>query len=87
MPPQKYCPSAIIKSSHYYGTEISRPIPDYKLIEGDLFQQVDSAIDYVMFKLSRNVGGRDRGVNAEVNVEIPNEVIAELMYPSGELHL
>jgi ATP-dependent DNA helicase RecG len=77
--PQKYCPSAIIKCSHYYGTEITRPIPDQKIFEGDLFQQVDSAIDFVMYKLNRSVGGRNKGASAEVKEEVPNEVIAEII--------
>ena len=77
--PQKYCPAAIIKCSHYYGTEITRPIPDQKMFEGDLFQQVDSAVDFVMSKLYRTVGGRNQGATAEVKEEIPNEVIAEII--------
>ena len=77
--PQKYCPAAIIKCSHYYGTEVTRPIPDQKIFEGDLFQQVDSAVDFVMSKLNRTVGGRNQGATAEVKVEVPNEVIAEII--------
>jgi len=77
--PQKYCPAAVIKCSHYYGTEITRPIPDQKMFEGDLFQQVDSAVDFVMSKLNGIVGGRNQGAIAEVKEEIPNEVIAEII--------
>jgi predicted HTH transcriptional regulator len=77
--PQKYCPSAVIKCSHYYGTELSRPIPDQKMFEGDLFQQVDSALDFVMSKLYRTVGGRKTSATAEVKEEIPNEVVAEII--------
>jgi len=77
--PQKYCPAAIIKCSHYYGTEVTRPIPDQKIFEGDLFQQVDSAVDFVMSKLNRTVGRRNQGATAEVKEEVPNEVIAEII--------
>ena len=77
--PQKYCPAAIIKCSHYYGTEVTRPIPDQKIFEGDLFQQVESAVDFVMSKLNRTVGGRNQGATAEVKEEVPNEVIAEII--------
>lgn len=77
--PQKYCPSANIKCSYYYGVEVTRPIPDQKILEGDLFQQVDSAIDFVMSKLNRTVGGRFEGATAEVQEEIPNEVVAEII--------
>jgi len=77
--PQKYCPAAIIKCSHYYGTEVTRPIPDQKIFEGDLFQQVDYAVNFVMSKLNRTVGGRNQGATAEVIEEVPNEVIAEII--------
>lgn len=77
--PQKYCPAAIIKCSHYYGTEVTRPIPDQKIFEGDLFQQVESAVDFVMSKLNRSVGRRNQGATAEVKEEVPNEVIAEII--------
>lgn len=76
---QKYCPAAIIKCSHYYGTEVTRPIPNQKMFEGDLFQQVDSAVDFVMSKLNRTIGGRNQGATAEVKEEVPNEVIAEII--------
>jgi len=77
--PQKYCPAAIIKCSHYYGTEVTRPIPNQKMFEGDLFHQVDSAVDFVMSKLNRTVGGRNQGATAEVKEEVPNGVIAEII--------
>ena len=77
--PQNYCPAAIIKCSHYYGTEVTRPIPDQKIFESDLFQQVDSAVDFVMSKLNRTVGRRNQGATAEVKEEVPNEVIAEII--------
>jgi len=77
--PQKYCPAAIIKCSHYYGIEVTRPIPNQRIFEGDLFQQVDSTVDFVMSKLSRTVGGRNKGAIAEVKEEVPNEVIAEII--------
>lgn len=77
--PQKYCPASVIKCSHYYGTEVTRPIPNQKLFKGDLFQQVDSAVDFVMSKLDRTIGSRSLGATAEVKEEIPNEVIAEII--------
>lgn len=77
--PQKYCPAALIKCSHYYGTKVTRPIPNQKMFDGDLFQQVDSAIDFVLSKLNRTVGGRNQGATAEIIEEIPNEVIAEII--------
>lgn len=77
--PQRFCPSVVVKCSHYYGTEVARPIPIHQVFGGTLFQQVDEAVDFVLSKLSRSVGGRQKGPVAEVRMEIPNEAITEII--------
>ena len=77
--PQKYCPNAVIKCSYYYGTEVTRPIPDQKIFGGDLFQQVDSAVVFVMSKLNKTIGSRNQGATAMIKDEIPNEVVVEII--------
>ena len=77
--PQQFCPSAVVKCEHYYGTEVVRPIPSHQIFGGTLFQQVDDAVDFVLSKLSRSVGGRMEGPAAEVWPEIPNEAITEII--------
>ncbi len=77
--PQRYCPASVIKCSHYYGTEMTRPVPDQKIFGGDLFQQADLAVDFVMSKLYRTVGSRNQGATAGIKEEIPNEVVAEII--------
>ena len=77
--PQRFCPRAIVKCSHYYGTQVSRPIPSHQVFGGNLFQQVDKAVDFVLSNLNRSVGGRQEGAVAKVLMEIPNEAIAEII--------
>ncbi len=77
--PQRFCPSAVVKCSHYYGTEVARPIPSHQVFGGTLFQQVDEAVDFVLSKLNRSVGGRQEGPAAEVRMEIPNDAITEII--------
>ena len=77
--PQRFCPSAVVKCSHYYGTEVARPIPNHQVFGGTLFQQVDEAVNFVLSKLNRSVGGRQEGPVAEVRMEIPNEAITEII--------
>ncbi len=77
--PQRFCPNAVIKCSHYYGIEKIRPIPSYQVFEGTLFQQIDAAIDFVMSKLDRSIGSRQDGPMADVRMEIPKEVITEII--------
>ncbi len=77
--PQRFCPSAMVKCSHYYGTEVTRPIPNHQVFGGTLFKQVDEAVDFVLSKLNRSVGARREGPVAEVRMEIPNEAITEII--------
>lgn len=75
--PQKFLPVAEIKCAHHHGTTVQKPIPDYKVFQGDLFEQVDNAVDFVMSKLARSVGTRSESAEAPVSYSIPREVIAE----------
>ena len=75
--PQKYLPGAEIKCAHHHGIRVQKPIPDYKVFGGDLFAQVDAAVDFVMSKLASSVGTRDESPDAPVEYEIPRAVVAE----------
>jgi len=75
--PQRQFPTAETKCLHFHGTEVRKPIPSYQLYKGDLFKQVDQAVDFVLSKLNRSVGTRDQGPIAPVAYEIPKNVIAE----------
>lgn len=75
--PQRRFPTAETKCLHFHGTEIRKPIPSYQRYKGDLFEQVDQAVDFVLSKLNRSVGTRDQGPTAPVVYEIPKDVIAE----------
>ena len=75
--PQKFVPVAEIKCAHHHGTSVQKPIPDYKVFQVDLFDQVDSAVDFVMSKLARSVGTRSESAEAPVEYSVPPEVIAE----------
>jgi len=75
--PQRRFPTAETKCLHFHGTEVRKPIPSYQLYKGDLFEQVDQAVDFVLSKLNRSVGTRGQGPTAPVAYEIPKNVIAE----------
>ncbi len=75
--PQRRFPTAETKCLHFHGTEVRKPIPSYQLYKGDLFEQVDQAVDFVLSKLNRSVGTRDQGPTAPVAYEIPKDVVAE----------
>jgi len=75
--PQRRFPTAETKCLHFHGTEVRKPIPSYQLYKGDLFEQVDQAVDFVLSKLDRTVGTRDQGPAAPVAYEIPTDVVVE----------
>jgi len=75
--PQHRFPSAETKCLQYHGTEIRKPIPDYRIFKGDLFEQVDQAVDFVLSKLSLAIGTRSQGPQASRTYEIPPGVVQE----------
>lgn len=77
--PQQFCPNAVIKCSHYFGTNVTRPIPSHQVFGGTLFQQIDKAVDFVLSRLYRTVNGREEGPASEGIMEIPKEAITEII--------
>lgn len=75
--PQRFFPTAIIKCAHFHGLHAQKPIPDQKVMNGDVFEQVDQAIDFVLSKLILSVGTRNESVQAPIKYEIPQAVVNE----------
>lgn len=75
--PQRFLPCAEVRCMHFHGTEIQRPVPFYRIFKGNIFEQVDMAVDFVMSKLNRSVGTRAKSIQAPVRYEIPHDVIRE----------
>jgi predicted HTH transcriptional regulator len=77
--PQSWLPASEVKCLHFHGTEPVKPIPDYQIFKGNLFELIDQATDFVMAKLSRRVGVRDAGPENTVTYEIPKAAVAEII--------
>ena len=75
--PQQFMPCAEVRCMHFYGTEVQRPVPFYRVFKGNLFEQVDQAVDFVLSKTNRSVGTRAKGPSAPVLDELPEDVIVE----------
>ncbi|MEI6765321.1 MAG: DUF4062 domain-containing protein [Bacteroidota bacterium] len=75
--PQQFFPTAVTKCAHYHGLIVEKPIPDHKVFQGDVFEQVDQAVDFILSKISVSVGIRDISTQAPIQYEIPKAVIAE----------
>jgi len=76
---QQFCPAAIVKCSHYHGTEVTRPIPNHQVFGNTLFEQANSAADFVLSRLDRTIGNRENTAIAEERLEIPKEAIREII--------
>ena len=74
---QRFFPSAIVKCAHFHGYRVEKPIPDHKVLKGDVFTQVDQAVDFVLSKISLAVGLRNATNHAPLSYEMPRAVIAE----------
>ena len=77
--PQSWLPASEVKCLHFHGTEPVKPIPDYQVFKGNLFELIDQATDYVMSKLARKVGVRDAGPENTVTYEIPKAAVSEII--------
>lgn len=75
--PQRYFPSATVKCAHFHGISVQKPIPDYKEFSGTIFEMADSALDFVLSKISLSTGTRDKSNLVETDYEIPRSAIAE----------
>lgn len=77
--PQSWLPASEVKCLHFHGTEPVKPIPDYQIFKGNLFELIDQATDFVMAKLARKVGVRDAGPENIVTYEIPKAAVSEII--------
>jgi len=77
--PQRFCPAAVVKCSHYHGTEVTRPIPSQQVLGKTLFEQADAAADFVLSRLDRTIGDREEATAASEKLEIPKEAIREII--------
>ncbi len=75
--PQQFFPSATIKCAHFHGTQIQKPIPDYKEFGGNVYTQANEAVDFILSKISVSTGTREKSNIVETLYEVPRRVIAE----------
>ncbi len=75
--PQRFLISSEVKCVHFFGTEVAKPMPDYKIFKGTVFELVDQALHFVMDKLAHAVGTRAESVAAPITPEIPRLAVSE----------
>ncbi|MCQ2069184.1 MAG: DUF4062 domain-containing protein [Bacteroidaceae bacterium] len=74
---QKWFPQATIKCAQFYGTLMEKPILSQQLYDGNVFEVVDRAVDFVLSRIDAHVGERTQTAQVDVNYELPIQAVTE----------
>ena len=77
--PQKYFITSEVKCIQFFANQVSKPLADYQIYKGDVFELVDQATYFVMSHIRNWVGTRDSGETAAVptKFELPYDAVKE----------
>ena len=75
--PQRFLLTSEVKCRQFHGTTVAKPIPDYRIFKGTVFELVDQALGFVMSKIAASVGTRAESSQAPVTYEFPRAAVAE----------
>ncbi len=75
--PQRFLITSEVKCLQFESTTVAKPIPDYQVFKGTVFELVDQAVFFVMSKLAAAVGTRSENARAPVTYELPRPAVAE----------
>lgn len=74
---QKWFPSATVKCAQFYGTRVEKPILSQQIYDGNVFEVVDKAVDFVLSRINARVGERTQSAQVDVNYELPIPAVTE----------
>ena len=77
--PQRFFINSEVRCASFHGNIVEKPIPDYKVFKGTLFELVDKSVDFILSKLKYTIGTRAQDVQIPGTYEIPKEVVTEAM--------
>lgn len=75
--PQMFVSCSEVRCMHFHGTAVQRPAPYYRIFKGNLFEQIDQAVDFVLSKIDLSVGTRAESTQVPTRYELPPDVIRE----------
>ena len=75
--PQRFFRTSEVRCAQFYGTKVEKPIRNYQVFTGTLFEMIDKAVGFVMSRIDSRVGTRDHSVDAPVEYELPESAVAE----------
>lgn len=75
--PQRFFINSEVRCAFFYGTEVEKPIPSYKVFKGDVFELVNQTVEFVLSKVDYSIGTREDSISIPGEYEIPKEIVAE----------
>ena len=75
--PQRFFRTSEVRCAQFYGTVVEKPIRNYQVFTGSLFEMIDKAVGFVMSRIDARVGTRDYSADAPVDYELPESAVAE----------
>ena len=75
--PQRFFITSEVKCAHFHGLNVSKPIPSYQVYKGNVFEMIESAVDFVLSKINLYVGDRSKNISVDVEYEIPKQAVTE----------
>lgn len=75
--PQQYFITSEVKCAQFYGTIVEKPIKNYQVYRGTLFEMINQAVGFVMSRVDANVGQRDISTDVPIHYELPESAVTE----------
>ena len=75
--PQRFFRTSEVRCAQFYGTVVEKPIRNYQVFTGTLFEMIDKAVGFVMSRIDARVGTREHSTDAPVEYELPESAVAE----------
>jgi predicted HTH transcriptional regulator len=75
--PQRFFRTSEVRCAQFYGNKVEKPIRNYQVYSGSLFEMIDKAVGFVMSRIDARVGTRDHSTDAPVEYELPESAVAE----------
>ena len=75
--PQRFFRTSEVRCAQFYGTKVEKPIRNYQVFTGTLFEMIDKAVGFVMSRIDARVGTRENSTDAPVEYELPESAVAE----------
>ncbi|MCX6307682.1 MAG: DUF4062 domain-containing protein, partial [Bacteroidia bacterium] len=69
--PQHFFINSEIRCAAFYGVEVEKPIPSYKVFKGDVFELVTQAEEFILSKLDYAIKTREEETSIPGGYEIP----------------